>query len=146
MKKLFCLTAAAMLAVVATDVHAATKKVTRTVQVDEEFPSANLRWTGAHAGGYDMMWRPIMVDGKIEICAAGAYTNIQLRQAVRKSLKGGTVSMNDKVILKDLTFSASARTANRIRSTKANCVATGVTAPKKIDGFMLEFGPSVFRN
>ncbi|WP_299190742.1 hypothetical protein [uncultured Litoreibacter sp.] len=121
-------------------------KVSRSVTVDEDFQSANLRWNNATAGGYDALVALKGDRGVIELCGVGVVTNIQLSSSIKNSLRGGTLKINGKTVVKDFSFFAKAKSARALKKANANCVSTGVKSSTKINDISLDYGDGTFRN
>lgn len=117
-----------------------------SVPQDKDFKPANMRWTGATAKGYDAFIAAKNIDGKLVLCGVGVVTNIQLNTAIARGLRGGTVKMNGKTVLKDFSFFAKAPSFGALRNTKANCKSTGAVIPRKIDSLQVRYGNATFRN
>jgi hypothetical protein len=117
-----------------------------SVPLDKDFQPANIRANGAIANGYDAYMALKNIDGKLALCGVGIVTNIQLNQVIKVSLRGGTVKMNGKTILKDFRFFAKARNLSALPKTNANCKSTGVAIPKNIENLDVRYGRATFRN
>ncbi|MEM9434820.1 MAG: hypothetical protein AAGA12_12930 [Pseudomonadota bacterium] len=122
------------------------QEISRTVPIDDGFANADVSFTGGVAGGYEARWKVIQVNGIIEVCGAGAFTNIQLRDGVKRGLKRGQIYMNGKVILEDLSFFADAKRASKLKATPANCRSTGVKVTPQSTNFSLRYGKMTVRN
>ncbi|TDT74976.1 hypothetical protein BDE40_1699 [Litoreibacter halocynthiae] len=117
-----------------------------TMPQDKDFQPANMRWSGATAKGYDAFMALKNIDGKLALCGVGVVTNIQLNSAIMRGLRGGTVKLNGKTVLKDFSFFAKAENVGALRKTKANCKSTGAVIPRKIDDLKVNYGKATFRN
>jgi len=113
---------------------------------DKDFQDANMRWTGATAKGYDGRIALKNQGGVLVLCGVGVVTNIQLNKAILAGLRGGTVRLNGKTVLKDFTFFAKAKDARSLRSATANCKSTGARIPRQIDDLKVLYGKATFRN
>ena len=113
---------------------------------DKDFFPANMRWNNATAKGYDASMALKVIDGKLALCGVGIVTNIQLNQAIKNGLRGGTVKINGKTVLKDFSFFAKAKNLKSLGKTKANCKSAGVPVPKKSDDLKIRYGNATFRN
>lgn len=142
--KVKILMCAALLAASAT-LPASAQQITQIAQ-DKDFQDANMRWTGATAKGYDGRIAVKVMGGNLVLCGVGVTTNIQLSSAITKGLRGGTVKLNGKTVLKDFSYFAKARNASDLKTAKANCKSTGVPVPKKIDSLQVRYGKATFRN
>jgi hypothetical protein len=118
----------------------------RSIPIDKDFQAADMRWSGATPGGY--LGRIALKNnrGILELCGVGAVTNIQLSNPIKTALKGGKLTLNGKVVLKDFSYFAKARNKKALKSAKANCRSTGAKVPKKINSLNIEYGRAVFRN
>ncbi|MEM9582528.1 MAG: hypothetical protein AAGA08_05370 [Pseudomonadota bacterium] len=141
MKRIF--TAAACVAVLTT---AAQAERVISVSQDGDFQPYNLRWNGAFAKGYDAQVALKNIGGKLAMCGVGVVTNIQLSSAVKSALRGGTVKVNGKTVIKDFSFFAKANSAGALKAAKANCKVTDVAVPKRTDKLDVRYGRAVFRN
>lgn len=117
-----------------------------TIDQDASFADASLRWTGATAGGYDARAAFKNVDGKLALCGVGIVTNIQLKAAVDNGLRGGTVKVNGKTVIKNFKFFAKAKRRNALERTKANCKVSNAPFPKRSDRIDFQYGNATFRN
>jgi hypothetical protein len=117
-----------------------------SIPQDGDFASANLRWSGAYANGYDANIALKNYDGRLVLCGVGVVTNIQLNQAVKTALRGGTIKINGRTVLKDFSFFAKASNAASLRGTHANCKSTGVAVPSSSDKLSMSYGKGTFRN
>ncbi|MEM6595206.1 MAG: hypothetical protein AAF672_10465 [Pseudomonadota bacterium] len=124
----------------------AQNKITRTIPVDSEFNDVSMRWNNATAGGYEALSRLIVVNGIVEMCGVGVSTNIQLTPAINKGLRGGTLKINGKTVVKNFSFFAKARSERALRKTPANCVSTGHPASQQIESIDFRYGNATFRN
>ncbi|MEM7470806.1 MAG: hypothetical protein AAF340_05585 [Pseudomonadota bacterium] len=124
----------------------AQNKVTRSIPVDDSFNDVSMRWNNATPGGYKALSKLIVIDGIVEMCGVGVSTNIQLNQAIKKGLRGGTLKFDGKTVVKNFTFFARAKSESRLRRTNANCVSTGHPASKPIENVSFNYGDATFRN
>ena len=123
----------------------AQNKVSRSVPIDDSFNDADVRWTGATAGGYEAFIGLKNNGGMFEFCGAGVVTNIQLRASVNSMLRGCKLQINGKTVLKNCQYFARARSSNALPKTPANCALTNMKA-QKIETIDFQYGDGTFRN
>ena len=104
-----------------------------SIPVDKDFERADIRWSGAHAGGYDSMIALKGIDGQIALCGVGIVTNSQLNTAVRSALRGGVLRLDGEPVIKNFLYFAKAPSTGALTKTKANCKLSGVSARKRVD-------------
>lgn len=110
---------------------ASAKKVTRTVSVDETFAEFGFNWDGS--GGLYMRYRPLNVDGQLELCVV--YVNIggtKIKRLNKSVLKEAKFIVDGKIMMRNLSFADTV--GSTLRNTKlagqqANCVNTGKPFP-----------------
>jgi len=117
-----------------------------SVDQDASFKDASLRWSGATAGGYDARAAFKNVNGKLALCGVGIVTNIQLSSAINAGLRGGTVKVNGKTVIKNFKFFAKAKRRNALEKTKANCKVSSAPFPTRSDKVSFSYGDATFRN
>lgn len=144
MKRLLAL---ALITTLATPITASAqaKKVVQIPQ-DGDFGSYNLRWNGAIGGGYDAQVALKNFNGKLAFCGVGIVTNSQLNSAIKTGLRGGTIKINGKTILKDFSFFAKAKSKSALKKTPANCAVTSAPIPSRLDDLSIRYGKATFRN
>jgi len=113
------------LALMATSVDA--KKITRTVVVDETFAEFSFKWNSS--GGMYMRFRPLNVDGQLEICAVylnvlGGSKSARLNKSV---LEEARFMIDGKTMMRNLSFADPVSRGLRVSELMgqtAKCVAT----------------------
>ena len=105
-------------------------KISRKVAVDGSFAELEIGWQSAPSS-YIYRMKIFNTDGKIEVCGVGVFRHGQYRSATTQILRKRVLEMNGKPILKDFMFFARAKSLRKLNSTPANCVNTGVAAPRK---------------
>lgn len=121
-----------------------TAEVTRSIKVDGDFQPANIRYAAAVSGGYDALIALKANNGYIELCGVGKYTNMQLRQFVRKGVRTGRLKINGKVVLKNFLFFANAK--GPLKASAANCARTTHKASVRINDIDFRYGNASARN
>lgn len=117
-----------------------------SVNQDASFKDASLRWNGANAGGYDARAAFKNVNGKLALCGVGIVTNVQLSSTINNGLRGGTVKVNGKTVIKNFRFFAKAKRRSALEKTKANCKVSSAPFPKRSDKVDFRYGNLTFRN
>ncbi len=104
-------------------------KVVRKVKVTKDFIADEVKPNG-EAKGYKFRMNMVVRNGIIEVCGVGIHTEARLREPIRQLMRGMALSMNGKVILRDFTFFAKAKSVRGLDSAVANCASTGAKLPK----------------
>ena len=120
-------------------------QVTRSVSIDDSFQQANARWNNATAGGYDALIALKANKGVFEFCGVGAVSNAQLATTIKGMLRGCRLTINGKVVLKNCSYFAKARSTSAVPKTKANCASTGMKV-QQIKDIDFRYGNMTFRN
>lgn len=104
--------------------------VVSTKTVDANFVESRLRWRGLPRPGFILRWQSVRLNGKIGICAAVAYPNLQARSSSQSVLRRAYVLYQDQRIMRNLTFAARVRREADLDGATANCAETPVDAPQ----------------
>ncbi len=117
------------------------------IPVDAKFFDANMRWTGANAGGYDAKMKLIVnKQGHLSLCGIGRVTNIQLSSAIKSGVRGGRLFVDGKPVIKGFGFFTKAKNAADLKKGNATCKSSGVKPPRSGDDIDIRYGKATFRN
>lgn len=135
-----------MLAVIAA-LGAGVPASAQQVSVDPSFLTHNFGWSGN--GSTTVIWRPMIIEGKIAIC--GAYASRGGRKYAdlsRQAIRDMRIETANGVFLRGLGFfsRATARDLQPGASATANCRVTNVAGqPAQLQGLRLGFTPQNYR-
>jgi hypothetical protein len=102
------------------------------VPVDKNFSEYTVSVNG-YGNGYEALWDLINADGYIAVCGAGIYPDVSSKLAIKQLMRGAVVMMNDKAILKDLSFFTEVRGGQALAKAKASCRTTKQKVPTSKD-------------
>ncbi len=103
-----------------------------------------ITWGGL-PGGYVFKIKLLVVDGVIELCGVGSFTNMMSRPAATKMLRGAKLMMNGRSILEDFYYFNKAGSERLLETAPAYCKSTGVRLPRNPD-FDIDWPDGSFRN
>jgi len=115
---------------------AVAQDITRQIPVDDTFIAGGIGLTQGVAP-YEYRIKIIAANGVLEFCGAGAYTNAQVRQTIRRMLWGAELKMNGRTILEDFRFFSENRRQD-LDSAQANCRSTGTPVPRSEVSFDID--------
>ena len=101
-----------------------------SIPVDKNFTESSFDWNGGLGKGYVFRWGATAHNGLVAICGAGQYPDSHTQAATRDIMRKAFVSLNGKVILKDITFFARVPMSTKLESARANCRDTKTKIPK----------------
>lgn len=104
------------------------QEITRQISVDGSFGEGYVNWPGL-PGGYHFKARVIAVDGRLELCGVGAFTDAYTRSTEQQVLRDTKFTMNGEPILEDLTFFARVNRKRDLGGATANCARTNAAVP-----------------
>lgn len=110
-------------------------QVSRQIPVTSTFTRDSLDWCSSANGGctdvgqYVFLWKPVVFDGKIEICGVGSGTSDEVTAKSLVSMQRARAELNGNVILSDMSFFNNAGNDSNFRGVMANCRTTGITEP-----------------
>ncbi|MDF1871328.1 hypothetical protein [Vannielia sp.] len=108
---------------------AAKNKVTRQIKVDDSFQREEIK--GEEAKGYVIRYKIIAVDGVVELCGAGYSRNAMFKRTAKSVLRGLSLEMNGKKIIRNFTFFNDVRgELSSLDGQLANCASSGKRAVK----------------
>ena len=73
------------------------------IPVTTDFADGNFQWTNGKIG-YSYRINLIEYNGRLALCGVGIYRDAQLRPAVDNMLRGGKITVDGKVGLKNFRF------------------------------------------
>jgi hypothetical protein len=120
--------AAAILVGIGPAAVAEAQEITRQISVDGSFGDGYVNWPGL-PGGYYFKARVIAVDGQLELCGVGVFTDAYTRSTEQQVLGDTRFTMNGESILEDLTFFARANRKRDLGGATANCARTKAAVP-----------------
>ncbi|MDH3263789.1 MAG: hypothetical protein OEM24_07310 [Paracoccaceae bacterium] len=120
------------------------EEISRQVPVDAEFGEGSVRWNGL-PGGYFFKARVIAVDGRLEVCGVGAFTDAYTRSQETAVLRETKLTMNGQPILEDLSFFARVNRRRELDSATANCRRTSASVPRDEATFGIDVPSKRFR-
>lgn len=120
-----------------TAVHA--QKISRQIPVDSDFQDTAVTLSG-QPDLYKMKVKLIVVGGKLEFCGIGSFKSLQYRDGVMRGLRTTKLRVNGNVVLSGINYFSRVNRSNQMASSKANCRATGVPAPSRIDSIEFDWG------
>ncbi len=119
--------------------------ISRQIPADDTFWENEISWQGL-PGGYPFRAKLIVVDGIIEWCGIGAFTNLTSRPAAMKMLRGAALKMNGQTILQDFSFFARVNRESDVAGGLANCRSTRAAAPRTEPEIEVDWPDGSFRN
>ena len=116
-------------------------------KVDGDFGDASMVWNGAMGKGYDARIKLILdKNGNLALCGIGRMTKIQLSNPINRSLRGGTLKVKGKTVIKDFRYFTKARRKAELTSGTATCRSSGVKPPSDLNAIDISYGEGSFRN
>lgn len=106
------------------------QEITRRIPVDADFGDGHVSWRGL-PGGYYFKARVIAVDGRLELCGVGVFTDAYTRSTEQQVLRDTKFTMNGEPIIADLTFFARVNRKRDLDGATANCASTNAAAPNR---------------
>jgi hypothetical protein len=104
------------------------QEITRQIPVDGDFGDGYVNWPGL-PGGYYFKARVVAVDGWLELCGVGVFTDAYTRATEQQVLRDTKFTMNGEPILEDLTFFARVNRKRDLGGATANCARTNAAVP-----------------
>ena len=99
--------------------------------VTEDFPESGIAWRGV-PGGYT--FRLTILEGEqpnqLVICGAGQHKDAYTRAAEQQSMRRASITMNDRPILRDLSFFATVSNREPLVGARTRCRAVTVEVPR----------------
>jgi len=124
---------------------ASAQDISRQVPVTDDFGDGELSWQGL-PGGYEFRVRIIVVEGIVELCGVGAFTNAQVRSTATRMLRGAQLKLNGRTVLQDFRYFNTVARPNRLNTAVANCKSTGTRVPRGNVDVDVEWPNGTFRN
>jgi hypothetical protein len=110
-------------------ISATAQDISRQIPVTEDFNDGELSWSGL-PGGYVFRAKLIVVEGVVEFCGVGVYTNAQVRPTATHMLRGAELKLNGRVALRDFSFFNRVNRERQLAGATANCKSTGMPLPR----------------
>lgn len=124
---------------------ASAQGISRHIAVDDSFAEGELGWQGL-PGGYEYRVKIIEVNGVLELCGVGAFTNMTARNAAVKMLRGAELKINGRTVLRNFFYFNKVNRASQLNRAMASCKSTGTRVPRgKID-IDVDWPDGSFRN
>lgn len=121
----------------------ATYDVSRTIPFDEDFQGEDFNWSSnvpGHTGGSTIFYfKPINVNGMLEVCGVWTHVGDAGREHARKIMEGLVMISNGQRVLSSFTYFTKAKAPSDFASTPANCAATGVAYPTDLSDLHLDY-------
>ena len=96
-----------------------------TTPVTEDFWEEDIEWTGGSGRAYEFRWYATVIKGQIAICGAGKFIDPTNRTASIDVLRKAKVTLDDKLILTDISFFTKLKKADNLMAASATCRNTG---------------------
>lgn len=98
-----------------------------------EFEFIETRWSDGTISQI-VGWKPIAVDGRVEICGATIIPNPTYRRDTRRALERAKIYINDQLVLEDLSYWEQPRGVRNPENAIGNCKATNFPASEVREG------------
>jgi hypothetical protein len=100
----------------------------RQTPVTPDFHDGEIKASG-QPGGYEFRYVAMVVEGKVALCGAGAFTDVYTRSGERAVLRSAEFSVNGTALFKDLTFFNRVPRASDLNGATAYCRISSMAAP-----------------
>ena len=114
-------------------------KASRSIAITKDFVETELKWQDIPKPGFIIRFVSVVnARGYIEICGAVRYPSAHTKTQSKRVLKRTSFSVNDKVLLRDMTFFQVTKNGKPWKT--ANCAKTKMKAPRKGYQYLVSWG------
>ncbi|MCB2122490.1 MAG: hypothetical protein KDD81_07695 [Rhodobacteraceae bacterium] len=107
------------------------------IPVTDRFSLEDLTWQG-EGRSYEFLWDVALHKGTIIVCGLGRFVSPHGRSQTASLLRKATVYLNDKAILRDITFFTLVKADQPLEKQMATCRDTGVAPASRSDKVRLD--------
>ena len=108
-------------------------KVIGKMRANDSFIMSDMTFLGRAKPAFVMTWTSTVVDGKVAICGAVTFPDLELRSQGRMALRRVQIFDRGQPVMRDMSFFARVRKERDLDGAVANCASTGIVATPATD-------------
>lgn len=116
------------------------------IPVNKDFYEGDIRIDDGFGVVYEFLFDVLLLENQIAVCGVGKFMDPATQSFTKGLMRKATITLNDKVILKNMGFFTKVKKRDDLATATANCKLTGLPAPKSRNNQInLNIGGGIFR-